>query len=166
MTEDADKYRFRALWSNFPTGVSVISFYTPDGGIHGITANSVCSVSLDPLLILVCVAHNARSFPMLDASDRFVMNFLAQGQEEQSNFFASSKTEGAGPFEWDKTASGLPALEGALGFLDCTVHAKHEAGDHTIFVGRVDEMSIREGAEPLAYVQGKYTKVVTPASLP
>ena len=103
---------------------------------------------------------------MLDASDRFVMNFLAQGQEEQSNFFASSKTEGAGPFEWDTTASGLPALEGALGFLDCTVHAKHEAGDHTIFVGRVDEMSIREGAEPLAYVQGKYTKVVTPASLP
>ena len=119
MAKDEDKVRFRALWSNFPTGVSVISFFTPDRAIHGITANSVCSVSLDPLLILVCVDHKARSFPMLDASDRFVMNFLAQGQEDQSDFFASSKTEGAGPFSWGKTASGLPTLDGALGFLVC-----------------------------------------------
>ena len=163
MAKDEDKFRFRALWSNFPTGVSVISFFTPDGAIHGITANSVCSVSLDPLLVLVCVDHKARSFPMLDASDHFVMNFLAQGQEDQSNFFASSKTEGAGPFTWGRTASGLPTLDGAIGFLDCAVDAKHEAGDHTIFVGRVDEISLREGVEPMAYSHGKYTKVVKPA---
>ena len=163
MITDADKNLFRQTWGNFPTGVSVISFFTPDRATHGITANSVCSVSLQPMLVLVCVDHKARSFPMLDASDRFVMNFLAKSQEAQSNFFASSKTHGSGPFEWGTTAAGLPMLEGTLGFMDCSVYAKHRTGDHTIFVGQVEEISLTEGVEPLAYCRGKYTQIMEPA---
>ena len=144
MANDEDKVRFRALWSNFPTGVSVISFFTPDGAIHGITANSVCSVSLDPLLVLVCVDHKARSFPMLDASDHFVMNFLAQGQEDQSNFFASSKTEGAGPFAWGK--DGLGAPRSTAPSASWTAPSTPSTRPATIFVGRVDEISLREAS--------------------
>lgn len=159
----ADKDLFRKTWGNFPTGVSVISFLTPDGATHGITANSVCSVSLDPLLVLVCVDHKARSFAMLNAASHFVMNFLEKSQSEQSNFFASSKTEGAGPFQWGTTSKGLPKLAGTIGTIDCSIYAKHEAGDHTIFVGQVEGISLNENLSPLAYYKGQYTKIQAPS---
>ncbi|MCH8195343.1 MAG: flavin reductase family protein [Chloroflexi bacterium] len=163
MSPVADKDLFRKSWGCFPTGVTVVTFYEDDGIVHGLTANSVSSVSLDPLLVLVCVDHKARSFPIMSKRDRFVMSILARDQEAASSFFARSDTEGSPPFEFQDTGSGNPYLKGALAYMDCQVYAKHVAGDHTIFIGKVDEIELF-GGEPLVFSQGKYTDIVPPGS--
>ncbi len=163
MSPAATKDLFRKTWGLFPTGVTIVTFYTGAGAIHGLTANSVCSVSLEPFLVLVCVDHKARSFPMLSKQDRFVMNFLAQGQREACTFFARSDTEGSGPYTFTKSARGYPVLDGCVAYMECSIQAKHRAGDHTIFVGEVKEIELL-GGEPLVFYQGKFTKVVPPAA--
>ena len=161
MSPAVTKEIFRKTWGCFPTGVSVITFYEEGGTVHGLTANSVCSVSLDPMLVLVCVDHEARTYPILQRSDRFVMNFLAKDQAEASKYFARSDTEGPPPFEFVKSGRGFPVLKGAIAYLDCSVYKTMEAGDHTIFLGEVEEMDLDDG-EALVFCQGKYTEVVAP----
>ncbi len=162
MSPAVDKDLFRKTWGCFPTGVTVVSFFEDDGAVHGLTANSVSSVSLDPFLVLVCVDHKARSFPLLTRRDRFVMNILARDQEDVSTFFARSDTQGEPPFAFGKSGSGSPVLKGCVAYMDCAVYAKHVAGDHTIFIGKVDEIELF-GGEPLVFCQGKYTNVLPPA---
>ena len=161
MSPAPTKELFRKTWGDFPTGVSVVSFYDDSGMVHGLTANSVCSVSLDPFLVLVCVDHKARSFPMMSKSEHFVMSLLSREQEEECKYFARSDTEGEPPFKFRKSGRGYPILEGCLGYLECTIVAKHPAGDHTIFVGQVEEME-QHGGKPLVFCGGKFTDVVMP----
>lgn len=161
MSPAATNDLFRQAWGNFPSGVSVVTFYRDDGTVHGLTANSVCSVSMNPMLILVCVDHGARSFPMLEKSERFVMNFLAEGQAAESDFFARSDTGEAPPFSFRKSGSGYPILEGCVAYMDCSVFEMHEAGDHTIFLGKVDEIEV-SSKEPLVYCSGRYPQIVRP----
>jgi flavin reductase ActVB len=153
---------FRQAWGNFPSGVSVISFYEDEGRIHGLTATAICAVSLDPALVLVCVDHKARSFPMLTKSERFVMNLLTQGQDDICMHFARSDTEGEPPFTFHKSSSGFPVLDGCLAHLDCKIVAQHPAGDHTIFLGEVEGGEFY-GGRPLVFYGGKFTEVAPTA---
>ena len=162
MSPAVTKELFRQTWGNFPSGVSVVTFYEKDGTVHGLTANSVCSVSLDPFLVLVCVDHKARSYPMMMNSQRFLMSILSSGQDEPCMFFAKSDTEGAPPFSFRKSAHGYPILDGCLAYMDCKNVARHPAGDHDIFVGEVEEIEVYEG-KPLVFYQAKFTEVVPPA---
>ena len=161
MSPEATKELFRKTWRCFPTGVSVITFYEDGGAVHGLTANAISPVSLDPMLVLVCVDHNARSFPIMRKSERFVMNFLAKDQADQSNFFARNDTEGEPPFGFTRSGRGYPVLEGSVAYMDCKVYDTMEAGDHTIFVGEVEEIEVTD-AEALVFCQGKYTEVMPP----
>lgn len=161
MSPAATKELFRQAWGRFPTGVSVITFYEDGEMVHGLTANSVCSVSLEPLLVLVCVDHKARSFPMLGKSKRFVMNILSSGQREPSRYFAKSDTEGEPPFKFRKSQHGFPVLDGCLAYMDCKITGTHPAGDHSIFLGQVEEIEIYNGA-PMVFYTGKYTDLVVP----
>ena len=161
MSPAATKDLFRQAWGNFPSGVSVVTFYWDNGAVHGLTANSVCSVSMDPMLLLVCVDHKARSFPMLAKSERFVMNFLADGQTKESGYFARSDTDEEPPFSFHKSGHGYPVLEGCAAYMDCVVFEKHTAGDHTIFLGKVEEIEVYT-REPLVYCAGEYAQLIWP----
>src|SRR5262249_44141222 len=127
--------------------------------VHGMTANSFTSVSLDPLLVLVCVAENAQMRGVLNQRRRFGVSVLKAGQQALSEFFAqpeqpadAEKALGV-KFHW--TNSGVPVLEGGLVQMVCNVVNTYVAGDHTIFLAEVDALEVAQG-EPLLFVRGRY----------
>jgi len=126
------------------------------------TANAFSSVSLDPVLILVCVDQRARTHAHLHARKRFGINILRSDQQAISEYYARS-TEGHQHAEeagasFDRTAHGTPVLQGALAYLECRLHSTQQAGDHTIFIGEVEDVVVREG-EPLLFFRGQYRKM-------
>ncbi len=132
------------------------------GGVHGMTANAFSSVSLDPLLVLVCVGHRARTHTYLHARKRFGVNVLADDQQAVSEFYASTTqtpqdADQAGA-RFDRTAHGTPVLHGALAYLECRLQTAQDAGDHTIFIAEVEDVMVREG-EPLLYFRGRYRRI-------
>lgn len=146
----------------FATGITVITVAQEDGEIHGMTANSFTSVSLDPLLVLVCVDQRARTHAHLQARQRFGINILAQDQRAISEYYARSveshqhpETAGA---RFDRTSHGTPVLHGALAYLECRLHSTQIAGDHTIFVAEVEEVVMGKGT-PLLYFRGQYKQL-------
>jgi len=157
---------FRKAMGCFATGVTVITV-DQDGEVHGMTANAFTSVSLDPLLVLVCVDHRARTHAQLHAKKRFGINMLAENQRAISEYYAKSSethqhAEEAGA-RFDRTTQGTPVLHGALAYLECRLHSAQVAGDHTIFIAEVEHVLVREGA-PLLYFQGQYRTMGTPGS--
>ncbi len=154
--------QFRHVVGHFATGITVITVEREPGQVHGMTANSFTSVSLDPLLILICVDHNARLLSYLTVQRRFGVNILRDTQQAISEHFAKplqdeAATAGLGVrFRW--TASGIPLLEDALAHLGCNVVAQHPAGDHTLFLAEVESMDAGAG-DPLLYHLGRYRKL-------
>jgi flavin reductase (DIM6/NTAB) family NADH-FMN oxidoreductase RutF len=153
---------FRKAMGCFATGVTVITV-DHDGEVHGMTANAFTSVSMDPLLVLVCVDHRARTHAELHARKRFGVNVLAEDQRRISEYYArpdrtheNAEREAAARF--DRTGHGTPVLHGALAYLECRLHTSQEAGDHTIFIAEVEDVLVREG-HPLLFFQGKYRTV-------
>jgi flavin reductase (DIM6/NTAB) family NADH-FMN oxidoreductase RutF len=144
---------------SFPTGITVITAASEPGRVHGMTANSFTSVSLDPMLILVCVDENAKLLSYLQEQRRFGVSILKDTQQAFSEYFARPRQDPAEEvrlgirFIWTQT--GIPLLEDALAHLACNVVLQHTAGDHTIFVGEVESLELREG-QPLVYHQGRY----------
>ena len=154
---------FRLACSQFATGVSVVTAERAPGRVHGMTANSVTSVSLDPLLLLVCVDHRAQLLPMVREKRHFGVSVLKEGQQAISRYFAQTVEDEAMEaklgirYRW--TESGIPLLDDALVHIACTVIDTDVAGDHTIFIGRVETTEIFDG-DPLIYFRGGYRKVV------
>jgi 3-hydroxy-9,10-secoandrosta-1,3,5(10)-triene-9,17-dione monooxygenase reductase component len=122
------------------------------------TCQSFSSVSLDPPLVLFIPAKSSRSWPLIQRSGKFCVNFLAAGQAELSNTMASRGADKFGDVKWTPSrATGSPILEGSLAHVDCTIHQVHEAGDHYVVIGRVVDLGIDEGdVDPLLFFQGKY----------
>jgi flavin reductase (DIM6/NTAB) family NADH-FMN oxidoreductase RutF len=152
---------FRKAMGSFATGVTVITV-DDEGEVHGMTANAFTSVSLDPMLVLVCVDHRARTHSHLHARKRFGVNVLASHQKPISEYYAKSTerhqhAEGIGA-RFERTEHGTPVLQDALAYLECRLHTAQDAGDHTIFIAEVEDVVMREG-EPLLYVRGKYRHV-------
>jgi 3-hydroxy-9,10-secoandrosta-1,3,5(10)-triene-9,17-dione monooxygenase reductase component len=147
--------RFRAVMGRFPTGVTVVTAMGPDGPV-GMTANAVTSLSLDPLLLLVCFDRGARTLPVVQEAGRFGVNVLARGQEDLARRFASKAPEEekfAGvPYTVD---AGVPVLEGAHAWLGCDLERLVPGGDHTIGIGAVHAAEVGVG-EALAWYAGSY----------
>jgi flavin reductase (DIM6/NTAB) family NADH-FMN oxidoreductase RutF len=154
--------QFRQAMGCFATGITVITVAEPGSEVHGMTANSFTSVSLDPLLVLVCVDHRARTHAHLHARQRFGINILSREQRAISEYYASSDETHQHPelagAKFDRTAHGTPVLHDALAYLECRLHSTQVAGDHTIFVGEVEEAVVREG-DPLLYYGGQYKQL-------
>jgi flavin reductase (DIM6/NTAB) family NADH-FMN oxidoreductase RutF len=155
------KHDMRTVMGHFATGVCVVSTRRSDGSPVGTTVNAVTSVSLEPPLLLVCLAHHSETLSAVKASSRFAVSILAEGQQEHSNRFAA-KGEQARPqdVEFGEHDSGLPCLPDALATLACRVSAIHRGGDHMIVIGEALSMfSAQEDVAPLLFFRGAYSRL-------
>lgn len=158
MTVDSKAYRFAI--GKFATGVTVI-LSGEEGDEHGMTASAVTSVSLDPVLLLICVDKKAEMVDRLREAGSFSVNILTEEQSHLSNYFAGFWDESGDPeFEF-LSLNNVPILKDALASLACTTYEIIEGGDHFIFMGEVTaiEDSAPEGAKPLLYYKGGYYKL-------
>jgi flavin reductase (DIM6/NTAB) family NADH-FMN oxidoreductase RutF len=131
----------RDAMSRFATGVTVVTTLGPDGEPHGATANAFTSVSLDPPLILVCLAHTSNTLQALRVHGSFAVNVLSSEHEGLARSFARSGAEAA----WDDHLpgpTGSPLLAGVHAAIDCTVFAVYPGGDHDIVVGEVQHVLV------------------------
>jgi flavin reductase (DIM6/NTAB) family NADH-FMN oxidoreductase RutF len=149
---------FRRAMSRFATGVTLITTRLGDE-LHGMTANAVTSLSLDPMLVLVCVDKTADTHDILSRAGVFAVNILNREQAEISNRFAKKEFDGAhglGDLPHAFAVTGAPIIEGALAYLDCRTVTEHHGGDHTIFIGEVAEARELSDGVPLVFYRGKY----------
>jgi len=154
----AQARRFRDVLGRFASGVTVVAGVS-NGEPVGMTCQSFSSVSLDPPLVLFIPAKSSRAWPLIQRSGRFCVNFLAAGQADLSNTMASRGTDKFADVKWSPAPeTGSPMLEGALGHLDCAIHAVHEAGDHYVVIGRVLDLvtDSDDEVDPLLFYRGKY----------
>jgi len=156
MTPSKDDFR-RAM-GRFTTGVTVITTRLGDD-LHGMTANAVTSLSLEPMMVLVCVDKTADTHDILSKAGVFAVNILNKDQAEISDRFAKKEFDGAHGLEdvpHSFGATGAPIIDGALAYLDCRTLTEQHGGDHTIFIGEVVEAKELSEAEPLLFYRGKY----------
>ena len=161
-----DPRAFRQTMGLFATGVTIIAVQVADD-IHAMTANAVTSLSLDPMLVLVCVGKRARIVDYLSEATSFSINFLRGEQQALSTYFAGGwKEPVAPPFRfvpWE----GTPRLEGSLAALRCELHEQVEGGDHWIVIGRI--AALHQGIapqRPLLFYGGKYGRLDTTERAP
>jgi flavin reductase (DIM6/NTAB) family NADH-FMN oxidoreductase RutF len=151
-----DTLRYRQVIGHFATGVAIVTCNGSDGPT-GLTTNAITSVSLEPLLLLVCFDNTSRTLPAVRDARRFAVNVLRAGQEELARVFASKRVARK-KFEsvTHMDAHGVPILDGALAWLACDLTELHAAGDHTIGIGAVTHMDADPGGEPLVWFRGDY----------
>jgi flavin reductase (DIM6/NTAB) family NADH-FMN oxidoreductase RutF len=147
-----DDRLFRNAMGRFATGITVITTEM-ENEIHGMTANAFMSVSLNPKLVLVSIANKAKMCNYIRQTQKYAVSFLTADQQEISMQFAGQIKEERS-YEFARFHQ-MPVIKEALCALTCNVVAEHEAGDHTLFIGEVTEIDIKEG-DPLLFFQGKY----------
>ncbi len=159
MTVSLDPRTFRQIVGQFPTGVAVVATEV-SGEIHGMTANAVASLSLDPMMMLFCVAKRAKMADLMQQAQVFSINFLREDQQALSTYFAGGWKEAkAPPFRfvaWD----GGPRLEGCAAAIGCQLSKIFEGGDHWIVLGEVVALHVGiEPRYPLVFQSGMYRKL-------
>jgi flavin reductase (DIM6/NTAB) family NADH-FMN oxidoreductase RutF len=145
---------FRSVLGRYPTGVIVVTTEHEDE-LRGMAFNSFISVSLDPPLVAFCPARTSSTWPLIRPAGKFVVNILDDASEDVCRRFAArdvDRFEGVAHFP---APSGMPVLGAAIGWLDCTLEAEHDGGDHTIVVARVEALGLREG-DSLVFMGGAY----------
>jgi len=143
----------------FATGVTVVTCLNADGEPAGLTVNSFTSLSLDPPLLLVCVAKKAASAEALTQASHFAVNVLQTGQQPASIRFSTRDEDRFGATPWSSGEAGAPILKDSLGVFECEAHAVHEGGDHHILVGKVVKASFDAALDPLLYFRGRYRRL-------
>jgi flavin reductase (DIM6/NTAB) family NADH-FMN oxidoreductase RutF len=152
-----DSALFRSVLGRFASGVTVVTTRDAQGVDHGMTVSAFCSLSLDPLLILICVEACTSIHPVLMDSDCFVVNILSADQEAMSRRFAAhvkDRFEGLG---YSRGVTGAVILNDVLAHLECRRSAHYPGGDHTIFVGEVVDAEAHSD-RPLLYYRGGYAQ--------
>lgn len=150
--------RFRHVLGHLAGGVAVVTSVGPGGEPSGLTATALCSVSLEPPLVLASVARAARTHAAIEASGVYGINLLASDQESLAVRFAGKEADKFRGLEVEEGVTGAPRLVEAMGFVDCRVTRHVPVGDHTLFVGGVEAAGIRGdgAAKPLVYHLGRY----------
>jgi 3-hydroxy-9,10-secoandrosta-1,3,5(10)-triene-9,17-dione monooxygenase reductase component len=156
-----DSARFRQVLGHFPTGVTVITAAT-GAGPAGLAVGSFFSVSLDPPLVAFCAAKTSNSYPKIAETGHFVVNILAEDQEDVSRVFASKATDKFNGIGYRPSpGTGGPVISDVLGWIDCEIDTVHEAGDHWIVVGRVLDLEVGHEGAPLVFFRGGYSRLTT-----
>lgn len=149
--------KFRDVLGRFCTGVTVVTSMS-NGEPVGMTCQSFSSVSLDPPLVLFCPAKSSRAWPQMQRAGHFCVNLLSHDQLELSNAFARKGADKFAGVSWRPSATGAPLLDGVLGWVDCTIYAVHEAGDHYVVIGRVMDLGVEDAPHPLLFYRGQYAR--------
>lgn len=148
--------RFREVLGHFASGVTVVTS-TAGGEPVGLTCQSFASVSLDPPLVMFIPARTSRAWPLIKRSGHFCVNVLAGDQTGLSDVFASKGADKFAGVGWSPSKTGCPQIDGAVAYVDCSIHAVHEAGDHYVVIGRVHDMDVNGSVDdPLLYFRGEY----------
>jgi 3-hydroxy-9,10-secoandrosta-1,3,5(10)-triene-9,17-dione monooxygenase reductase component len=154
---------FRRVMGHFVTGVTVVTSF--DGTRpYGITVNALSSVSLDPPLVMIALDRRRFLTPIVRAARRYAVSVLSEEQQALSDCFAGAPvTPGREDFcgaAWHPGPTGLPLLDGAIATLECTVVETFSAGDHDLFIGRVDALANElEHPMPLLYYRRRYLRI-------
>lgn len=156
MTAGFDSATFRRVLGHYPTGVCVVTATEADGAPVGMVVGSFTSVSLDPPLVAFLPAKSSSSWPRVEAVGRFCVNVLASDQEALCR-----QISGPGPDKFAGIAhrvsdNGSPILDDVVAWIDCRLHAVHEAGDHYIVLGEVVALEVERPGRPLLFFQGSY----------
>jgi flavin reductase (DIM6/NTAB) family NADH-FMN oxidoreductase RutF len=153
-----DPLEYRNVIGRFATGVTVITS-AAGGDLHGMTANAIASLSLDPVLVLICVEKTTVTHRVLDAGGVFTVNILGSHQEEISRVFAKRGEPEHGTLRGQKFRigeTGSPILDDCLAFVECRVANRLDGGDHTIFLGKVVSEGVVTEMKPLLFFRGAY----------
>jgi flavin reductase (DIM6/NTAB) family NADH-FMN oxidoreductase RutF len=148
------RQEFRRASGRFATGVTVVTAASGEE-VHGMTANSFVSVSLDPLLVLVSVANSARMRERLESAGAFGVSILRSDQKAQSDVFAGAPSDEVVTFT---KLGGMPVISGGLAAMACRLHETYRCGDHTLCIGEVCELSYQDG-QPLLFYNGAYASI-------
>jgi flavin reductase (DIM6/NTAB) family NADH-FMN oxidoreductase RutF len=150
-----DPSEFRRILGHWVTGVAVVASRTDTGSFCGFTANAFTALSLEPPLVLVCVARTGDTHDGIRASGIFTVNVLGADDERLARHFASDATDKFEGVGWTTGTTGAPVLEDAMAWVDCRVRREVDGGDHTIFIGEVVAADATDG-EPLIFYRGGY----------
>jgi flavin reductase len=162
-----DGRTFRNIVGTFGTGVTVITMPTPTGA-WGMTANSFTSVSLDPLLVLVCVDKSTRTLDYMQEAGVWAVNILGEDQETISRTFATkdaSEERTMVGTTYHRGVTGSPLIDGAVAYIECRTWASYEGGDHVIILGEVQAAEVtRPEGQPLLFFRGRYGQLERPTT--
>lgn len=151
-----DSVTFRRVLGHYPTGVCVVSAAQADAAPVGMVVGSFTSVSLDPPLVAFFPAKASRSWPQIEAIGRFCVNVLAADQGALSRQIAAPGPDKFAGISHRVSPNGSPILDDVVAWIDCTLDAVHEAGDHYIVLGRVVALGVERPERPLLFFQGNY----------
>jgi flavin reductase (DIM6/NTAB) family NADH-FMN oxidoreductase RutF len=149
---------FKALMSTFPTGVSIVTTIDAGGEPHGLTCSAVCSLSLEPPMLLVCIGNDSRTLARICEGGRFAVSLLHEGGREAAQVFSSDVPNRFGRVEWRPTPClSLPCLVGdAHAVAECRVSATMVLGDHTVVGAEVVGVTRLVSTRPLLYGMRTY----------
>lgn len=154
---------FKQVMSSFPTGVTIVTGVGASGVPVGFTANAVASVSLNPLLVLVCADRGSASLPVLLESGRFGLSVLGEQDKDIAKRFAEEQRDQRfQDLDLEPTPIGPPILANALAWVSCTIWKSVEAGDHLILIGEVVDAGLGSGGRPLVFFRRAYGTVADP----
>ena len=155
-SQTLDKQQFCRLCGRFATGITVATVLDASGAPHGMTVNSFTSVSLDPLLVLICIDRRAALLEHFRRHGRFGINILAENQKHLSQTFARKSADRFESVEWMPGKTGVPLLPGVVAALECGLAQVVPAGDHDILIGEVLHGRLREDVKPLLFFASEY----------
>jgi flavin reductase (DIM6/NTAB) family NADH-FMN oxidoreductase RutF len=154
-----DSDTFRSVLGRFASGVTIVTTRDDEGHDHGMTVSAFASVSLEPPLVMVCIDHTASMYTLLIAHRRFGLSILSSNQEAYSRRFAADPDTGRfDGIAYSRGDSGVVLLDDALAHIECSVVHHYDAGDHTIFIAKVERAEPRQG-RPLLYYRGGYAQL-------
>ena len=146
---------FRHALGQFATGVTIVTTADAQGQPVGLTVSSFNSVSLDPALVLWSMGHGASSLPTFLQCTHYAIHVLSASQQEIAQRFATRGVDRFAVLEWQPNAQGVPVIAGALAVFECTNRNHHNEGDHTIFIGQVEQCQHQLDGVPLLYHGGR-----------
>lgn len=155
MTTAWDNQGFRTILGHYPTGVCAVTAISA-GMPVGMIVGSFTSVSLTPPLVAFFPARSSTSWPLIQESGRFCVNVLAHDQDDICKTLSIRGKDKFQNINFRQSTNGQPILTGVVAWIDCTLDAVHEAGDHLIAVGRVEGLDLEHSGQPLLFLRGGY----------
>lgn len=155
---DVSPTRMREVMGSFCSGITVITAMTPAGPV-GFTCQSFTSLSLEPPMVSFNPARTSTTWPKIRDVGRFCVNVLGSDQQQLARTFAKSGTDKFAETSFTESREGNPILDAAMAWIDCSLVAEHDGGDHTIVVARVGGMHAVESATPLVFFRGQYAQL-------